>query len=112
MGRDPWRPPAPDSRGNPGAVLYETQKVAIVEMMGQTRGNFHRLLNTLGAVLLHPNEPRASAGNRLNREYGIRDIIMEKSLGQVLELDRREVPNQNSRRSTHALEHVIRPKVA
>jgi hypothetical protein len=30
---------------------------------------------------------------------------MEKSLGQVLELDLREVPNQNSSRSTHALEH-------
>jgi hypothetical protein len=82
MGRDPWRPPAPDSRGNPGAVLYETQKVAIVEMMGQTRGNFHRLVNTLGAVssLLHPNGSRASVGDRLNREYGIRDIIVGKSL--------------------------------
>jgi hypothetical protein len=29
MGRDPSCPSPPDSRGNPGAVLYETQKVVL-----------------------------------------------------------------------------------
>lgn len=30
---DPRRPPPPDSRDHPGALLYETQKVAVVKVM-------------------------------------------------------------------------------
>lgn len=37
MGRDPCCPPAPNSRGNPGAVLYETQKVVLVEVTMEDR---------------------------------------------------------------------------
>jgi hypothetical protein len=66
MGRDPSCPPKSDSRGNTGAVLYETQEVATEEVMSQTPGNFYGLVNTLGMVsLLRPNGPRASAGNGL-----------------------------------------------
>jgi hypothetical protein len=36
MGRDPCYSPAPDFRSDPGAVLYETQKVATVEVMRQS----------------------------------------------------------------------------
>ena len=34
MGRDPCHHPAPDLRGDPGAVLYETQKLVAVEVIG------------------------------------------------------------------------------
>jgi hypothetical protein len=41
MGRDLSSPPRPDSRGNQGAVLYETQKLATVAVIAQPPGNFH-----------------------------------------------------------------------
>jgi hypothetical protein len=51
-------------------------------------GNFYRLVHTLRRSLLHPNGP-ASEGNR---EDGIRDIIMGKSLvlGRIYGLTRIE----------------------
>jgi hypothetical protein len=50
MGRDPFCPPAPDHRGDPGAVLYETQKVVTVELMRRLPGYFHRLVNALSTA--------------------------------------------------------------
>lgn len=46
----PHRPPPPDSRDHPGALLYETQKVAVVKVMCQSFGNLHRLVNTLSTA--------------------------------------------------------------
>jgi hypothetical protein len=39
-----------DSRGDPSALLYETQKVAVLKMLRQSPGNLHRLANTLSTV--------------------------------------------------------------
>ena len=63
MGRDGSRPLITDSpspflylrhRGDPGAVLYETQKVATVEVIRQSPSNFHRLASTLSTVSATP----------------------------------------------------------
>jgi hypothetical protein len=43
------RPP-PDYWDDPGALLYESQKVAAVKAMRQPSRNLHRLVNTLGIV--------------------------------------------------------------
>ena len=73
MGRDPSCPPGPDSRGNPGAVLYETQKVATVEVIGQTPGAWSLLCYT--RMDQEPQQVTDSKG-----EYGIRDIAVRESL--------------------------------
>ena len=48
MGRDPCRPPPPDSRGDPSALLYEAQEVAAAGVVRRSLTTSHRTAQHLG----------------------------------------------------------------
>jgi hypothetical protein len=84
VGRDPSRPPSPDHRDDPGALLYETQKVATVSDAPISPGNLHRLVNTLSTASATLDSQVPQQDTDCNAECRIRNIISRDNVEGVV----------------------------